>query len=123
MARALLHQRMLDHLRTRAYPSLCTIQINMPVRDGYGQPIEVWANLANHESLPCAVVPVARASEESKMPATILEIATHIVYLNGHYPTITPATRAVVSSVNYDILLAELDSQSRSTKLTVRTVR
>ena len=123
MAREILHQRMMPHLRTRAYPSVCTIQENTPVIDAYGQPIEAWTNLANHENLACSVVPVARASEESKLPEAILEIATHNIYLNGYYPLITPAMQVIMPAEPYDILLSELDSQHRTTKLTVRKVQ
>lgn len=115
----LISPRMLGSL-TAFYPSLCTIQQNTPVADSYGQPIAAWANLAGHVGLACAVM--SGGGREMKLPNQTYTVASHVILLAGHYPTITTAMRAVVGGVNYDILSVESDSQSTMTRLACQVV-
>ncbi len=118
MVRALIDQRMLDHLGD-FYPSRCNIQARTDAQDGYGEPIPTWANLAGHVNLPCALAPFVIASPqqaEMRRPDGTIVVATHHLSIAGHFPSITPSMRAVVSGVTYNILSVEWDSLGQTTR-------
>jgi hypothetical protein len=85
-----------------------------------GNPSESWANVAGLVDIPCAIA-AATADEQRAMPAYATR--THKALLDGDYTAIDPTVHRFVSGgVNYDILGAEHDSQSATTRLHLREV-
>jgi head-tail adaptor len=103
------------------YSSACTIQQVTETRDAAGQPVKTWANFASHVSLDCRLSPIG--GSERKTNNQVYSVATHVIELAGNYPTITTKMRAVISAVNYDILLVEHDGEAASTRLVCEVVK
>ena len=49
-------------------------------------------------------------------------VGSHVISIAGYYNAIAEHDRAVVSGVNYDILLVRLDSHRKMTSLAVQIV-
>lgn len=113
----IVHPRMLEGLAL-FYPSLCTIQQATLAQDAVGEPLATWADLL--QALPCRVSPAG--GQERKLPNQTYGVASHTINLRGHYPSITIAMRAVVDSVNYDVLSVEHDGNAYTTRLQVQVV-
>jgi head-tail adaptor len=116
----LISSRMFSML-TKFYSSSCAIQEATETRDAAGQPIKSWGNVTGMTALACRLSPTG--GSERKTPTQIYSIATHVIELSGNYPTITTKMRAVISSVNYDILLVESDGTAMSTRLVCEVVK
>ena len=101
------------------YPSACTIQQSTETNT-LGEVSLAWANLAGHVNIPCQVGRAGGA--ETKRTNQTYDTATHTIGLAGHYPTITPKMRAVVSAVNYDVLAIRTDGYGETTWLEVQVV-
>ena len=115
----IIHPRMFAALH-RFYASACTIQQATVTQDTYGEEILTWADLAAHVDLDCAIAP--SGGSEVKAPDGTYVISTHIIDLAGYYPLISEKMRAEVAGAYYDIILVEIDSQLKSTKLTCQIV-
>ena len=103
------------------FPSECAIQINTPTLDAQNQPIASWADLADHEAIPCRKAPVTDA--ERRTLGQVVETATHIVALYGAYSaTVTVALRCVIDNEAWDITGVREDSEGLFTYLGVRQV-
>lgn len=101
-----------------------TIQESTPTQDATGQPIDAWSDKSGHVAIPCVMSPATRVAmpDEKKLPTQIVAKSTWKVMLQGNYPAITTAMRAVVASVAYDIVGAQTDSQDLVTSLLVQLV-
>jgi head-tail adaptor len=122
MARPLVHPRLLASLGN-FYSSLCTIQEATEVRDEYGQSIAGWANKAGHVDIPCGIAPAdAIRNAEVRRPDQTYTLATHLVALQGRYPSITTKMRALVDGKAYDVVAVEADSAGVSTRLKVQVI-
>lgn len=103
------------------FPSDCAIQVNTPTPDAQNQPIASWADLADHEEIPCRKSPVSDA--ERRTLGQVVETATHVVALYGPYgATVTVAMRAVIDDAIWDITGVREDSEGVLTYLGVRQV-
>ncbi len=122
----MIHPRMLASL-SQFYPSSCTIQRSVLSQDDYGEPTAVWSDLADHVDLACGVAPISAGSptgaNEYRRADLTVTTATHHIALAGNYPTITPAMRAVVDGVAWNILGVEHDSHGVTTRLKVERVQ
>jgi len=103
------------------FPTTCTIQSSTESRSPSGQVTLVWANYTGHVSIPCRIAP-AKVNEIKQQNQTYT-IGDKIVLLRGYYQTITAKMRAVINSINYDILGIEHDGQNIQTRLTVRIAK
>ena len=100
-----------------------TVQANTPTRDDAGQPIEGWADLADHVDIPAVVSPVpAGKSPEMRRPDGTIVVAPFKALLQGHFPAIREAMRAVVAGQAYNITLVQHDSQDLTTTLFLEVV-
>lgn len=93
-----------DALTNNFYPDLVTIQTQTESIDGYGAVVYAWANLADHVNLPCSLA--LTTGDEIKEVDNEYGTTTHRIALNGIYADITRLNRAVINSVNYDIVYA-----------------
>lgn len=117
----LVHPAMLCGLKL-FYHSRCTIQVNTPTINNFNERVPSWVDKANHVNLPCRLGPKSKVMSEAKAERLIYAIDTHTVALQGHYGEITPAMRAVVDGVAYDILGVRHDDQGVMTALDVQRV-
>lgn len=99
------------------------VQVNTPTQDGAGQPIEGWADLAGHASIPAVVSPVppGKAPEVRRPDGTIV-VAPFKALLQGHFPAIRETMRAVVAGQSYNVTLVQHDSQDLTTTLFLEVV-
>jgi hypothetical protein len=119
---SIVHPRLLASLGA-FYPSLCTIQEPGPkTRDEYGQSQPSWPNLAGHVDIRCRISPDGKG-REVKAPDQTYAITSHRIALQGHYPAITPAMRAVSGATTYDILAVESDGSGAATTLVCQVVK
>ena len=105
------------------FPSLVTIQEGAVAYDDWGEEELTWGDKAGHVDLPCTIAPVelqVRDKGEKKKEYGTYAIGSHHVTIAGYYPDIQEKMRAVVNGTAYDILLAEWDSQSETTRLACR---
>lgn len=125
MPQPLIDPRMLGQLGV-LFNSTVTIQVQSTAKDAVGQPVQAWTNLANHVALPCAAWnPTGKAGGlEQRLPDGTFLFQFSVVLLQGYYPAITEAMRAVVNGgTPLDIMKASSDSQSTYTELTCQLVR
>jgi len=111
--------RMLAALRV-FYPSVCTIQTATLAQDSYGEPTPIWSDLADHAELMCRLSPAGE--RETRRLGLVVEETTHVAALAGYYPTVTPAMRAVVDGMVYDITGVRSDGQGMTTWLGMKRV-
>lgn len=119
MARPLIAPAMFGRLYN-FYPSTVTIQEVTERQDTAGQMIGSWANKVGYVDLACRLAPAD--GKEIKLPNQTYVVATHTIAISGYYAGIDEKDRAVIDSVNYDILLVENDGQGESTRLSVEVV-
>ena len=106
---------------TDFYAHTCTIQRSVLTQDAAGGEVHTWGNLAGHANLPCVVAP--GGGREAKTGEQTYVVASHAISLAGHHPTIQETDRAVIDgALTLDILLVEIDSQSRTTHLSCQIV-
>ena len=117
----MMHPRLLSTLGD-LYPSLCTVQLNTPVQDDYGQPFEAWAALAGHVELPCAIRPAPIGGGEIRRSDQTIVIKPYHVALAGYYPTITEDMRLVSEGKTYDIIRVDHDQMKQTTRLTAEVI-
>jgi hypothetical protein len=98
-----------------------TIQQATSTISDYGDDVLTWANLAGHVGLDCAIAPAPGPGEVKAADGTYV-VASHLINLAGYYPLITEKMRALIGASYYDILLAESDSQSHTTRLAAQIV-
>lgn len=103
------------------FSSSCTIQEAAVAYDSFGGEVFTWGDLAGHVDIPCAIAPEWK-NRETKAPDMTYVASSHHVTLSGCYDTIGEKMRAVVDGTAYDILLAEIDSQSVTTRLACQLV-
>jgi hypothetical protein len=123
-ATPLIHPSLMASLRN-CFPSSCDIQAATSSRDSFGGDSQTWANVSGLTSLASMIVPASLGRperQEQRQVNMTVKTVTHIISLQGSYPSITTALRAVVSSINYNILSAEQDSQGVTTRLLVELV-
>ena len=119
--RPLVDSRLLDRLAPSFFPSRVTIEVNTPTRSASGAEVPGWAPLAGHVDIPAAVAPAGGNERRSSLMTTAE--TTHIAMLNGRFPTIIAAHRAVVDgATTYDITVVEQASQGVVTRLGLRTI-
>lgn len=117
------------------FTSTCTIQAPDGAMGASGAPSGTYANVVGLVGVPCMDAPpsVARVqATEVKALAEIMAKGMRHVLLNGYFPQIVAGVatgwRAIVTrtatgeSVTYDILGAEVDSQSTQTRLELQLV-
>jgi len=118
--KGIVHPDMLTHL-SRFYPATCTVRhYTAESPDTYGQPQPTWGDFSGHVNLSCSVAP--SGGREIKRADMEIAISTHTIALAGSYPDITAKMQAVVGAETYDILLVEVDSHSKMTRLTTQVV-
>ena len=115
-----MHSLLLSRLTPHFYPSTVTIQQYTAIQDTDGAEIKTWANLAGHVDLACSRA--AQGGNEQQRPDGTIAIAPWRIAITGNYPTVTPKMRAVLATINYDILAVQHDSQSDQTYLVVEVV-
>lgn len=108
------------------YPTTCTIQAATVTQDGYGQPVQSWANVAGLSGLECvvgpAVVTSASGVNEVRRADGTLVTMSHRFALRGYYPTIAPEMRVTADGLTYNILGVEHDSHAATTRLKVEII-
>jgi len=120
MSAAVISPRFLTSIPAGFWPSACDIQVSTPTQDSYGEPVASWADVSGLTEIPCAKAPLS-AMELQAAGYTATDQAWHVL-LQGAYPAITTAHRAVVDSANFDIDAVETDQMSTVTRLRVRSV-
>jgi len=118
MTRAIFDPRMMTTLADY-FPSLCTIQEDVGVYDGYSDNTD-WQNFAGHVEIPCAYGP--NKGREVKQADQTYVVSNYTLSLRGYYPTITSKMRAVVDSRVFDILLVQTDSHGVTTRILLSEV-
>jgi len=113
MTRAIFDPRMMVALADY-FPSLCTIQEDVGVYDGYSDTSD-WQPVVGHVDIPCAHGP--NKGREVKKPDQTYVVSNYTLSLRGYYPTITEKMRAVVDGVVFDILLVQCDSHGVTTRI------
>ena len=105
------------------FASLCTIQQPSGAFDPAGYPIGTWVNVAGLVGIECMITPVTSRIQamEIKSIADTLAVSPRHVLLNGLYPGILTAWRAIVDGEVLDILGVDQDSQMTQTRLEVRS--
>ncbi len=118
----LIHPKMLERLDL-FYDKTCTIKYDPDLEDSYdehGQPQPNYVNFPEHVDLDCAISPDGgREVKNSEMTYTV---STHKISLKGNFPNIKGNMIAVVAGKSYNILLPEVDSRSKTTRLSVEIV-
>lgn len=104
---------------------LCTIEVATEEANSFGEVNRTWAELSNHERIPCTVGPLPGqpAPQERRRQDGTMAFETHHIVLRGYYPDIDSEHRAVVNGVVYNILTAESDSHRETTRLRVEVQR
>jgi len=106
----------------QVYPSTCTIQEATVTVTEDGEEVSSWSNLADHVDLDCRISPPVltgfRPTEEAG-PTSEPNRQQRAISLADYYPLIEVTHRVLVGSVPWDILAAESDGQSESTRLLV----
>ncbi len=118
MTRTIFDPRMMTTLADY-FPSLCTIQEDVGVYDGYSDNAD-WQSFAGHVDIPCAHGP--NKGREVKKPDQTYVVSNYTLSLRGYYPTILETMRAVVDSVVFDILLVQSSSHGVTTRILTREV-
>lgn len=116
---------------TGLFSSLCTIQKPDGLYVGAGQPSGTYVNVTGLVNIPCmdSVPSIARvqATEVRELQEIMSKGFRHVL-LDNYYPEATAdgqiptSWRAVVDSVNYNILGVEHDSQNTQTRLELQLV-
>ena len=123
--RTLTHPRMAQRMGAAMFPSSCTVQVATVTRSAAGAEVKSWADLAGHVAIPCNLAPTPRTvhpvAEQLRRNQTPV-ITEWDMALQGYYPAITAAHRAVVGGTVYDLESVTHDSQHRFTVLTARVV-
>lgn len=105
------------------YPSLCDMQTRATGVDPYGVPNGAWANVTGLTGLACSVNRPPRATPQEVRTADDTVITTaHRIALAAYCPAATPALRAVVDGVAYNIESVNHDPQHASTTLLAELV-
>jgi head-tail adaptor len=104
----------------RFYPSVVDIQSYTATRAADGGEVKTWSDVAGLTDLPCAVS--GSGGWENKRADGTIASSSHRIAIAGSYPAITPKMRAVVATVNYDILSVEHDSHANTTSLVCQRV-
>lgn len=103
----LVRGRMLARLG-QFFPARVTLQKALATRDGVGQAHLAWSDV---QSLADVRGQLAPASEEKlRLLGLTVERTTHVLGLDGCYAGITPAMRAVVDGVAYEVTGVRTDS-------------
>jgi hypothetical protein len=114
----LVHPRMLAS-QAAFFPERVTIQKGTPSRNSVGQPVTVWDTAPGVPPQIPAVIE-SLAGREVRTPD---EVGIYQIGLNGYYPAIDEAYRAVDSAgTAYDILSVDHDGKHTATVLEARTV-
>lgn len=106
------------------FDKTCTIkEKGTETADAVGQLIPAWPTLTGHSAIACRFAPAAtsRRSREPNEQMTV-STATDVVMLQGYYPLITTAMRAVVGAVTYQVVKVTHDSEELCTELDVEVV-
>jgi head-tail adaptor len=104
------------------YPATCKVeQVTASTQGETGEPTETWGTLAGHGALACRIAPAGE--REVRALGLMIEATTHVIALAGRYASITPAMRAVVDGVTYDITEVRGDGEGVTTYLGVKVVR
>ena len=122
MNNTLIHPRLAANQKN-FFTDAATIQEYTEAKDAHGQPIKTWADkLVTGEILVDIDATIGMSSgEEVKQKDKTYAISTHKILLRGIY-TVTEKDRAVIDSVNYDILSVDKDSKKVFTRLLTRIV-
>ncbi len=118
MTRAIFDPRMMTTLADY-FPSLCTIQEDVGVYDGYSDNTD-WQTFAGHAEIPCSHGP--NKGREVKKPDQTYVVSNYTLSLRGYYPTITEKMRAVVDGTVFEILLVQSSSHGVTTRILTREV-
>lgn len=123
MTTPLLHPRAIPGLkRAGFFRSTCAILGKLepaPLND-LGQPIDTYVALVAWAAIPCIKAPLS-ANERQAAQYTATDQAWFVL-LDGYYPGITTAHRAVVDGESFDIDAVEHDQTGNLTRLRVRSV-
>jgi SPP1 family predicted phage head-tail adaptor len=119
MVRELTHPRMMTGLRN-FYPDTCTIQQATANRDGHGQPIDSWDNIAGLVDLPCRVSPLSGREVEKATQEFSSQVVT--ISLKGAH-VISTVNRVLTNGVTYNIRQVDHDGQGVNTRLIGEVVR
>lgn len=101
------------------FPSYCTVQSVTLSSNTFGEVVETWANVSGIVSVGCRIAPATQV--EPKNTELGYAIATHTAVLKGNY-AISPAMRATIDSITYDITGVAYDDQAVQTRLDLRRV-
>lgn len=110
--------------RSGLMPSFATLQIQSQVQGPTGNFADLWSNVAGLINIACMDAPESTAriqATEVKGVADILSKGMRHVLLNGYFVDApnwsAKGYRCVVDGIVYDLLGAEVDSQSTQTRL------
>lgn len=104
----------------RFFPQSCTILVNTPVEDAFGQMIAHLAPLDEHEELRCRKAPVGERERQTLGP--LAESAEFVVALFGCYPAVSVAMVALIDEVEYNITGVRSDAEGILTYLGVERI-
>lgn len=112
---------------TGLFDSLCDVQKLQGSINASGQLNNIWiTQIAGITCMDAPPTDTRVSATEMRELADILSSAPRHVLLSGYYPTIVTAWRAVITkadgitTVFYDIMGAEADSQAQMTRLEVK---
>lgn len=117
----MMHPKMLARL-TALFPQACTIQRAQETVNADGEVQKAWTNFAGHIDIPCSVAPDRIQGGEIQASNRTYAEGVFIIALQGYYPGITAAMRAVVGGTPYDIVLPLQSSHGLNTRLKCRVV-
>ena len=114
-----------DVVGVNFYPSTLAIQVVTETRSTSGAVLQSWASVSGWGNLTGRLVPIT--GNERQLPNRLIGIATHTLYTPNALTGITTKHRAIVDSVTYDILEANIDPHFvqigwTSTRLTLKAV-
>ena len=119
---AVIHPDLLTALSPNFYPSALTIQVGTETASGTGELSVSWANVTGMVAIACRIAP-ANANER-RTEQQVLSVHEWTCDVAQALTGVTTKHRAVVDSVNYDILVVQYDGENprHSTRLTLKLV-
>ena len=119
---AAVHPRLLKSLG-RFFLFTIDVQQKTTGLDAFRGAAESWANVIGLTGIKAAISPKGYPrSRELQLPQATEVLDTHIILLQGYFPTITAAMRAVSGTSKFDIRVVDLDSQKSLTRLHTKIV-
>ena len=116
----IIHPGLLEHIEAQGhFPNTGTVQDFTIVRVD-GEPTAVFANLAGHIDLPCAVAALTSVEIEA-LDKTIAD-STHKAGFIAYYPLILASYQFISDGVTYEITGVASDQHDTMTRLILKVI-